>query len=61
MTRSYLLVTRTLGLLMLLAGLAMVGTALAQGGGPFAVGVIIGVAFVLAGAGRLWLARGGGS
>lgn len=60
MSRGYLLATRALGALLLLAGLAMAGTALAQGGGPLAVGVVIGIAFVLAGGGRLWLARGGG-
>lgn len=60
MSRSYLFATRALGTLMLLAGLAMGGTAVAQGGGPLAVGVIVGVAFAVAGGGRLWLARGGG-
>ena len=60
MSRSYLVVTRALGGLLLLAGLAMVGTALAGGGGPLAVGVIVGAAFALAGGGRLWLTRRGG-
>jgi len=59
-SRSYLAVNRALGVLLLLAGLAMAGTALAGGGGPLAVGVIIGAAFALAGVGRLWLTRGGG-
>ena len=38
-------------------GIAMIAVTLANGGGPFAVGVIIGVLFVLAGGGRLWAQR----
>lgn len=53
----YLLATRVLGVLLMLAGLVMATVALAGGGGPLAAGVIIGAAFMLAGAGRLWLAR----
>ena len=60
MSRSYLIATRILGALLLAAGLGMAGTALAKGGGPLAVGVIVGAAFALAGGGRLWLARDGG-
>ena len=54
---GYLAVTRVLGALLLLIGLTMAATALARGGGPLATGVVIGAAFALAGAGRLWLAR----
>jgi hypothetical protein len=43
-------------------GIAMIVSALARGGGALAFGVVFGVAFVVAGAGRLWLAsRGGGA
>jgi hypothetical protein len=37
----------------------MVVSALARGGGAFAVGVILGTLFALLGIGRLWLGRGG--
>ncbi len=37
----------------------MIVSALARGGGALALGVILGTMFVLLGAGRLWLARGG--
>jgi hypothetical protein len=43
---------------MLLLGVAMVASTLARGGGPLAIGVILGVLFVLAGAGRLYVSRG---
>jgi hypothetical protein len=42
---------------MLVLGLAMIVRALTAGGGPLAVGVVFGALFVLAGAGRLWVAR----
>ena len=38
-------------------GIAMIAVTLANGGGPFAFGIIIGVLFVLAGGGRLWAQR----
>jgi hypothetical protein len=53
----YLAATRMLGALLVLVGLGMAVTALAGGGGPLATGVVIGAAFVLAGTGRMWLAR----
>lgn len=43
--------------LMILLGLAMVTRAVADGAGPLALGVIIGILFVLAGAGRLYVER----
>jgi hypothetical protein len=58
--RAYLASTRVLSLLLLLVGVAMVASALARGGGVLALGVIVGTMFALVGAGRLWLARGGG-
>jgi hypothetical protein len=41
-----------------LIGVALLVSTLARGGGPRAIGVLLGVLFVLAGAGRLYLARG---
>jgi hypothetical protein len=42
-----------------LIGVALLVSTLARGGGPLAIGVLLGVLFVLAGVGRLYLARGG--
>ena len=42
---------------MLVIGLAMIVSAVSSGGGPLAVGVIFGLLFIAAGAGRLWVAR----
>jgi hypothetical protein len=56
--RAYLASARFLSAVLVLVGLAMVATALARGGGPLAVGVVLGVLLALLGAGRLWLARG---
>jgi hypothetical protein len=49
--------TRILSGLMVLVGLAMIISALARGGGPLAYGVVLGILFVAAGAGRLWVSR----
>jgi hypothetical protein len=57
--RAYLASTRLLSALLLLLGVAMVVSALARGGGVFALGVVLGTTLALVGAGRLWLARGG--
>lgn len=59
MQRAYLASTRALSATLLLLGLAMVIGALARGGGPLALGVVLGTMLALLGAGRLWLARGG--
>jgi hypothetical protein len=46
---------------MVLIGVALLVSTLARGGGPLAIGVLLGVLFVAAGVGRLYLAsRGGG-
>ncbi len=37
-------------------GLVVLAVTLANGGGPASVGVLMGVAFVVVGAGRLWVA-----
>ena len=60
MQRTYLASTRLLSALLVAIGLAMVAAAVARGGGPAAIGVVVGVLFACLGAGRLWLARGGG-
>ena len=51
--------TTILSLAMLLLGLAMIVVALAAGGGPLAKGVLLGLLFVAAGGGRLWVASRG--
>jgi hypothetical protein len=40
-----------------LIGLIVLAVTLANGGGPASVGVLMGLAFVAVGAGRLWVAR----
>lgn len=51
--------TIVLSSIVALLGLAMIVTAVAGGGGPLARGVLVGALFLLAGAGRVWLARRG--
>jgi hypothetical protein len=46
--------------LMVLIGVVLLVYTLARGGGPLAIGVLLGLLFVAAGAGRLYLARGDG-
>jgi hypothetical protein len=58
--RAYLASTRLLSAALVLVGVAMVAATIARGGGPLAVGVVLGVMMALVGAGRLWLSRGGG-
>jgi hypothetical protein len=43
--------------IMLLIGVALIVKTLVNGGGPIALGVILGVLFMAAGAGRLYLER----
>jgi hypothetical protein len=45
-----------LGSLTCLIGVALIVTTLANGGGPLAVGFVVGVLFTLLGAGRVFLA-----
>ena len=54
----YPLATRLLAMAMVVIGVAMVVRALFGGGGALAIGVVVGVLFIAAGAGRLWAARG---
>jgi hypothetical protein len=58
MERSYRQSTRLLGTVLALLGVAMIATTLARGGGPLAIGVIVGVLFTILGAGRAFLAGG---
>jgi multisubunit Na+/H+ antiporter MnhB subunit len=57
--RAYTTSTRVLSALLLVLGIAMIVSALANGGGALALGVVLGTMIALLGAGRLWLARGG--
>ena len=61
MQRAYLASTRLLSAALVLVGVAMVASTIARGGGPLALGVLLGVLLALLGAGRFWLARGGES
>ena len=49
--------TTVLSLLMVALGVAMIAVTLSRGGGPLAIGIMLGVLFVLAGGGRLWAQR----
>jgi hypothetical protein len=57
MQRAYIGSVRALSFVLILLGLVMIVLALARGGGVLALGVLVGVCFTLAGAGRLWLMR----
>ena len=48
---------RILAVLMIVLGVLMLIGTITGGGGPLATGVVVGVLFVLLGAGRLYLAR----
>jgi hypothetical protein len=50
-------ITLILSSVMLVLGVAMIVRTLAGGGGPLAVGILLGLLFVAAGAGRLWAER----
>ena len=47
---------RAMSVLMLGLGVAILVVTLGSGGGPLSIGVLLGIAFVAVGAGRLWLA-----
>jgi hypothetical protein len=49
--------TQVLSVLMVLIGLAIVVRTVAEGGGATAFGILVGVLFVAAGAGRLYAER----
>ena len=50
-------VTVLLSATMVLIGVAMIARTLSAGGGPLAVGILLGLLFVAAGGGRLWAER----
>jgi hypothetical protein len=54
--RAYRHSTQALGLAICLLGVAMTVVALVRGGGPLALGVLVGAAFTVLGAARFWLA-----
>jgi hypothetical protein len=53
--RIYRSSVRALSLVMVGLGLAIVVVTLSGGGGPLSLGVLMGLAFLAVGAGRLWL------
>jgi hypothetical protein len=52
--------TRVMSMLMILVGVALVARTVLAGGGAGAVGIVLGILFVAAGAGRLYVQRRGG-
>jgi hypothetical protein len=50
-------VTHLLSAVMLLLGVAILVSTIAQGGGPISFGVVLGVLFIAAGAGRIYVQR----
>jgi hypothetical protein len=52
---------RAFSFVLIALGLVLLVTTLAWGGGPASVGVLLGIAFLAVGAGRLWLALRMGS
>jgi hypothetical protein len=50
-------VTRLLSVLMIVIGVAMIARTVAGGGGPAALGLLLGLLFMAAGAGRLYAER----
>ena len=50
-------ITLVLSGLMVVLGIAIVARTIAEGGGPLATGIVFGLLFVAAGAGRLWVER----
>ena len=49
--------TTFFSVVLVLLGVAMIVRALTGGGGALAIGVVLGILFVLAGSGRIYLAR----
>jgi hypothetical protein len=52
--------TIVLSAVMIVLGVAILVSTLTRGGGPAAIGLLLGVLFVLAGAGRLYVERARG-
>jgi hypothetical protein len=57
MTRAYLGSAKLLSVLLVVIGAAMVVSTLVRGGGPLALGLVLGVAFVALGLARMRLAK----
>jgi len=55
--RAYLASSRALSAILCVIGVALVVSTLLRGGGPLALGVVVGVMFAVLGAARLRLAR----
>lgn len=49
--------TTVMSVILIVLGCAILVRTVTAGGGPLATGILIGVLFVAAGAGRLWVAR----
>ncbi|MEJ7750288.1 MAG: hypothetical protein WKF32_02415 [Thermoleophilaceae bacterium] len=60
MERAYLASSVLLNAVLFVLGLGMLASTLARGGGPLALGVVLGLALTVLGAARLWLVRRGG-
>jgi hypothetical protein len=52
---------RALSFVLIALGLVILVSALVNGGGPLSVGVVLGIAFLAVGAGRLWASARMGS
>ena len=50
-------ITLLLSGVMIVLGVAIIVRTISEGGGPVAFGILFGVLFVAAGAGRLWVER----
>ena len=57
MDRALTSTSKTLQVLLVVIGVALVVSTLARGGGPLALGVVLGVLLAALGAARLYLAR----
>jgi hypothetical protein len=49
--------TRVMSIAMVVIGVALIARTIAAGGGALATGILLGILFLLAGAGRLYLSR----
>jgi hypothetical protein len=54
--RFYHASVRAFSVFFIVLGLAILAVTLGSGGGPLSVGVLMGIAFLAVGAGRLWAA-----
>ncbi|CAB4929756.1 unannotated protein [freshwater metagenome] len=54
-------ITTLTSLALVVLGIAMIVRTVTAGGGALAVGLLLGVLFIAAGIGRIWVARTGGA